>query len=977
MAERKPHSLSEPLDDAIGPLRHKLAKPELARVNDVARRGLRALLLHARELDVRAAADAQRLRALTAALEREPNRARPLIEQYLTETAPSPEALRADRRALSAGESSRLNLATLAERVATKVFRIELECELALAVLRSRCHEPEGSTLDVQAIASLALRPGRWSRRAEAFALLRTLAQSALPAEARRQILDACLEGARLEQHRWVQVAAVEAMAGLDAERALALVRDRLAHPQSGDDFLVRERFVELAARLPHDTWHVVLEAGAKDTSEHVRLTAARTVRDPAHLAHMATRAESDKVRALALVSLAKRTGASAQPTLIAALASDRSPLAVEAAAEALVLLARRNVLRDRKPTEEALARTAARMDLPSRTRAVVLEELSTLAVLATPYLRLVHDLVASAVAEIPVGGSGQLVGQALSGVSEEEMGRLLSALSRGDFGLCAERISDGYIVHRGEARAFSSWRWLFELLHPLPTKRQGYTHTWARRVRGQLRAPPQGLAELSATAVPGERLLVGARGDWGRHLPLVDDLLHTGVFFPQPARIVSPQGTTIVTPPDSLRGRLAAWAQLSLHYAGFAKQRHRSLDSDEPAVQRGFVDSVQHETGIRIDFVPHPFTEGLPKPAEFGTGPIEPASAQSPQRAMTSLFALPTLSAFRMFDGLARDFFHYSVSPEGNRLPHVGAYAATLLVGMIARGVVARRRIDADRKAIPLVVGGWGTRGKSGTERLKAGLFQGLGYEVLVKTTGCEAMFIHGIPGLRAQEVFIYRPYDKATVWEQRSLLRLARRFDVQVFLWECMALQPDLVNLLQAQWMRDDYSTITNAYPDHEDIQGPAGYDVAETISEFVPTGGRLFTTEDQMLPLLRERAKARGTSVRAIPPREASLIGDDILARFPYQEHPNNIALVSALAQALGVSASVALARCAQDLSARQVSRSLRRIHQRHERQRDYGRVVELDSRGFRSARSRQRPLPPHRQLGEQPRRPGRPQ
>src|SRR5260370_34602470 len=105
-------------------------------------------------------------------------------------------------------------------------------------------------------------------------------------------------------------------------------------------------------------------------------------------------------------------------------------------------------------------------------------------------------------------------------------------------------------------------------------------------------------------------------------------------------------------------------------------------------------------------------------------------------------------------------------------------------------------------------------------TERLKAAMFHGLGYETLVKTTGCEAMFIHAVPGLPAREVFIYRPYDKATVWEQREVLSLARRLGVRVFLWECMALQPDLVNLLQSQWMRDDWSTITNAYPEHEDV-------------------------------------------------------------------------------------------------------------------------------------------------------------
>ena len=60
-------------------------------------------------------------------------------------------------------------------------------------------------------------------------------------------------------------------------------------------------------------------------------------------------------------------------------------------------------------------------------------------------------------------------------------------------------------------------------------------------------------------------------------------------------------------------------------------------------------------------------------------------------------------------------------------------------------------RSVDRDRARLALVIGGWGTRGKSGTERLKAALLQGLGFENLVKTTGCEAMFIHSLPGVPA----------------------------------------------------------------------------------------------------------------------------------------------------------------------------------------------------------------------------------
>ena len=36
----------------------------------------------------------------------------------------------------------------------------------------------------------------------------------------------------------------------------------------------------------------------------------------------------------------------------------------------------------------------------------------------------------------------------------------------------------------------------------------------------------------------------------------------------------------------------------------------------------------------------------------------------------------------------------------------------------------------------------------------------------------------------------------------------------------------------------MNDDLATVTNTYPDHEDLQGPTGFDVATTISGFVPT-------------------------------------------------------------------------------------------------------------------------------------------
>jgi poly-gamma-glutamate synthase PgsB/CapB len=221
---------------------------------------------------------------------------------------------------------------------------------------------------------------------------------------------------------------------------------------------------------------------------------------------------------------------------------------------------------------------------------------------------------------------------------------------------------------------------------------------------------------------------------------------------------------------------------------------------------------------------------------------------------------------------------------------------------------------VRACRSRIPLVVGGWGTRGKSGVERLKAALFHALGYEVVCKTTGCEATILVGVPGRPLVEVPLYRPYDKATIWEQRDVLRFAGARRPHVLLWECMALNPRYVHLLQRGWMRDDIATITNAYPDHEDIQGPTGVDVARAIAGFTPRASRLITAEIEMLPVIRDEARRQGTDLVAIDPDEHELIPPELLARFPYQEHPRNVALVLELAEELGIDRDVALVEMA---------------------------------------------------------------
>ncbi|MDX8406061.1 MAG: hypothetical protein R8K50_07910, partial [Mariprofundus sp.] len=219
-------------------------------------------------------------------------------------------------------------------------------------------------------------------------------------------------------------------------------------------------------------------------------------------------------------------------------------------------------------------------------------------------------------------------------------------------------------------------------------------------------------------------------------------------------------------------------------------------------------------------------------------------------------------------------------------------------------------RRMRKTRESLPLVIGGWGTRGKSGTERIKAAMLNALGYGLVSKTTGCEAMFLYADPYGKMREMFLFRPYEKATIWEQFDVMHHAKDLHADIFLWECMALTPAYVRILQQHWVRDDLSTITNTFPDHEDLQGPAGINIPEVMINFIPRQATLITTEELMLPILREAAGHMGTRVEPVGWLEAGLLTPDVLERFPYDEHPHNIALVMRMGEELGIAPDFAL-------------------------------------------------------------------
>jgi poly-gamma-glutamate synthase PgsB/CapB len=943
-------------------LLRQVAPHEVADAKALLPQGLPAMIQRAHEHLARAEMARRAFTAVSRAMEAPGASKVAVVERYLRETAASPSQLEDDLKHLRKRPTEVFEMPALGERAAKTAMNAEIAAEVYLCVSLEITNPQTARMAPLQLLLELAQIPGRWSRRVWALRILREIVrayQSPTPIPECLQIARNLL---RRDEHRWVQPAALAFLAEVSEPEALHVAKTRLTEPGPGDDFLVRERMVTFAGRRG-PAWKEIILLASKDQSEHVRLTAVRALDDFNFVAQIATDDKSHRVRAQALISLTGRWGHRAEAALARSVTQDKHAITVRTGAELLVQLAKEKKLRSRVTALESLAEAADRKELSNEGREKVADALITVDVLTDPQLHTIWQLLSQIVETVPPGGGVRVGGPAFTQVTGEGLARVLSVLSQNDYSLSADRRPDGITVYRGEPRRFASWRAWFELFHPAPSKRQAFPHTWARAPRGALRAPPNGLAEITATRVPGERVLIPTIGGWGRPLPMMDDVNSVLTPFAKPVLIVSSTGITTLTPPADPMSRIVSRMKLVFTYPKLADLRKRSLDSEEPLVQAAFVTDLRQKLGVNVEFTPLAFgprgmrlaapAQILPPPQQQppmmgppGMGHMQPGMPPqgmiAPQQGIGPGMGpnmgpggpmgggpgmppppnmvrsvLPLLAAAIPGQELLRELSAYASSMHQNRLPHVAGYASLILFGMVTRGIVIKRSIDKDRKAIPLVLGGWGTRGKSGTERIKAGMIQGLGYESLVKTTGCEAMFIHALPEIAAKEVFIYRPYDKATIWEQRGLMRLGARLGVRTFLWECMALQPDLVGLLQSQWVRDDYSTITNAYPDHEDVQGPGGFDVATCISEFVPIKGRLFTSEDQMLPIIRERARERDTKITVVEHRESDLIAEDMLARFPYHEHPRNIALVASLGRGLGISPAVAIAEMADNV------------------------------------------------------------
>lgn len=710
------------------------------------------------------------------------------------------------------------------------------------------------------------------------------------------------------DARKFVQVAALELLCYVAPTRAANPLKSVLENHEGYDGPIIRRNAIRLCAELPlgEEDFASLTRIPETDPSEHARQELAQTLAASAfpdsleRLSNMCSNDTSPRVRGVALRALttralADRNALTACETAVSdALAAGEDRLDREVALEAVARLCLGYGAASHKNRfVTQLIQLAERFDDSPQeaNRACIL--IRHLEVESAPLVHQTRDRFRAALDSVREGRTVQV--KLSEDLPLRELELALAAAADGDLTVSLRKHRNRTVeLRRGEPRRFRLWRLLHELSELAPDKRKAYAHTHGRAPTTGSVVPSTLLCEVTRTRVPGERRLHPRLGGWGHFVPRVDDFLSASRLLSGPLRIVTALGVLTVTAPESLWQRFLCYIKLTLRYAKLDDLRERSLAATDEGQRKRFVLAME-EMGFKTHL-------------GHGSGQVEDRNFSIP---------IPKPIQYLAASGLLPDLRQYwegpliyIMSPTGNTAFHLSVVVWLVLAGFLIRAATVMASIERARAAIPISVGGWGTRGKSGTERLKAALFHALRYDVVVKTTGCEAMFIHARRDLPAREIFLYRPYDKATIWEQRKVLEYGYQLKAQVFLWECMALNPSFVEVLNRDWMRDEVTTLTNAYPDHEDIMGPSGEDVARVIGLFTPDGGVAYTSEEQMLPILREVAQARGSTLVPVSPLDADLLPADMLARFPYDEHPRNIKLVMRLAEHYGVDQELAL-------------------------------------------------------------------
>ena len=207
---------------------------------------------------------------------------------------------------------------------------------------------------------------------------------------------------------------------------------------------------------------------------------------------------------------------------------------------------------------------------------------------------------------------------------------------------------------------------------------------------------------------------------------------------------------------------------------------------------------------------------------------------------------------------------------------------------------------------AIPLRVLVTGTRGKSSTVRLIHGALLAGGIPTIGKMTGTSSRELDTLGN-----EYVTNRIGQVSVLEvletvHRNIKRPGPSPEAVVL--ECMAVSPELIDLLNSRIVKPTTVVITNALWDHLEEEGTTLKEIAISLSGAIPGADLVVTSEhrESTRAVLAYEAALKGAAFDSVDGRALPAYAREVA---PFA-HPDNVAMTLAVAEAAGVDPATAL-------------------------------------------------------------------
>jgi len=234
--------------------------------------------------------------------------------------------------------------------------------------------------------------------------------------------------------------------------------------------------------------------------------------------------------------------------------------------------------------------------------------------------------------------------------------------------------------------------------------------------------------------------------------------------------------------------------------------------------------------------------------------------------------------------------------------LPIVTLSLLLILLVLIILAVLESTMHQTALNRIPIRIHVNGTRGKSSVTRLIAAGLRSHGIKTFAKTTGSSPRFIDD----KGDDHIIQR-FRPASIGEQIRMLTRFSKENPKAVVMECMAVQPDYQWISEHKIVKSNYSVITNVRADHLEEMGYSLEHISSSLSNTIPLGKKVFTSESDNLRPIEDKAKMNNSHLTVSTGND---ISKDYLTGFSFIEHPDNIALALSVCEEIGVDKNIAI-------------------------------------------------------------------